>query len=87
MTLTVLDFDRFCLSRAEAHEAMDRLYDKFEDGMAFLVIAAHDHRGFYDGDIFLEESFPIRMDMIPVIVEKILEETIIEYFMEDVSDN
>jgi hypothetical protein len=87
MTLTVLQFNRFCLSREDAHKAIDRLYNDFSDGIAFLAIAASDHKGNHDGDIVCSDSFPVSIEMIPPIVQKILENAVLEYYMEDVNDN
>jgi hypothetical protein len=87
MSLHVLEFQRYCLTREDAHKSIDQLYDKFPDGMAFLAIAVSDHRGNYDGDLICLDSFPVSIDMIPALVQKILENAVNEYYMEDVSDN
>jgi hypothetical protein len=87
VNLTVLEFDRFCLSREDAHKAIDRLYDGFPGGIAFLALAASDHKGNYDGDIACSDSFPVSIEMIPALVQEILKNSVLEYYMEDASDN
>lgn len=87
MDLIVLDFEKNIVTREEAHEQLDLIYDALNEiGIAGFILAAWDFKGRPATKVSVNEEFPISLNQVPDFVANLLKEDETIEGLSDVGD-